>query len=86
MAKLSALGKTNDEIMTFLQPIAVDSAHDRQPIRQLQLLSVERDGAGTHHAVHLPDYTLFYRYGTEVQPGQRLDANGRQQSLSRHCG
>ena len=24
MAKLSALGKTNDEIMTFLQPIAVD--------------------------------------------------------------
>ena len=24
MAKLSALGKTNDEIMTFLQPIAID--------------------------------------------------------------
>ena len=87
MAKLSALGKTNDEIMTFL-PAAYRrrSAHDRQPIRQLQLLSFERNGAGTHHAVHLPDYTLFYRYGTEVQPSKRLDADGRQQSLSRHCG
>ena len=34
----------------------------------------------------LKNLPLFHRNGTEVQQSQRLDANGEQQSLSRHRG
>ena len=63
MAKLSALGKTNDEIMTFLQPIAVDL-----------------------HMIGNPYANYNYYLSSVMVPGLIMDANGEQQSLSRHCG
>ena len=79
MQKLSALGKTSDEIATFLQPIAIDL----HMIRQLQLLSFQCDGTRSYHGIHFSDYPLFHRNRIEVWKSQAVDENGRQQPT--HC-
>ena len=84
MAKLSALGKTNDEIMTFLQPIAVDLHMIGNPYANYNyyLSSVMVPGLIMLFIFLITPYSI----GTELKfnRSKRLDADGRQQSLSRH--
>lgn len=83
MQKLSALGKTSQEIATFLQPIAIDLHMIGNPYANYNYYLSSVMVPASSWCFYILDYPILHRNRTEVWKSQAMDEVGGQQSP--HC-